>query len=98
MGTLLGPANRTRGAVKWGLVAHTIAMFSSVTVYTGISLDIHSYSYIDIREFPNGPLLYQLTGTPVWANAVPSVAFSLNQWLADGLLVSSALYSVALGV
>jgi hypothetical protein len=31
------PVNRTRGGIKWGLVAHTAAMFSFVTIYTAIA-------------------------------------------------------------
>lgn len=95
MSALLDPSNRTRGGTKWGLVAHTAAMFSFVTIYTAMSLDLQSISYIDNREFPAGPLVYQLSISTQAISIVPNVMFPLNQWLADGLLVSSALNSVA---
>ena len=99
MDALLNPANRAKGGTKWGLIVHTSAMFSLVTIFTGMTLDIQSISYIDSREFsgdtllPPGPLGYQVRIYSKAIGIVPSVAFLLNQWLADGLLVSTALIS-----
>jgi hypothetical protein len=78
-------------------VAHTIAMFSFVTIYTAITLNIQSISFIDNREFsgtshdsviPPGPLGYQwfIFSTPI--SIVPTPMLFLNNWLTDGLLVS----------
>ena len=95
MGALFNPANRTKGGIRWGLVAHTVAMFSFVTISTALNLDIQSFSYIDNREFPGnggippGPLGYQFLIYSKAISVVPSIMFILNQWLADGLLVSS---------
>ena len=94
MGALLDPVNRKSSGIKWGLVAHTVAMFASVTVYTAMSLHLHSISYIDNREFPGidggrpGPLGYQLLIISKPISVIPNAMFPLNQWLADGLLVS----------
>ena len=95
MGALLDPTSRTKGGIKWGLVAHTAAMFLFVTIYTAINLDLQSISYIDNQAFPGGPLLYQLYVSAKAISLVPNVMFPLNQWLADGLLVSSMLSTVA---
>ena len=99
MAALLNPVNRTKGGFRWGLVVHTVAMFSFVTVYTATNLDIQSISYIDNRNFPGikgvlpaGPLAYQLLILPEAVSVVSDVMFLLNSWLADGLLVSSALH------
>jgi hypothetical protein len=96
MGALLNPANCTGGSIKWGLVVHTATMFSFVTVYTATALDILSICYIDGREFPGGgevlppgPLGYRFSIYPKPLAIVPNVLFLLNNWLADGLLVSS---------
>jgi hypothetical protein len=97
MSALLEPVNRARGGVKWGLVAHTIAMFSFVTIYTTMTLNIQSISFINNREFPGtsddrarppGPLGYQwlIYSTPV--ATVPTSMIVLNNWLTDGLLAS----------
>ena len=99
MGALLNPVDRTRGTpTKWGLVAHTVIMFSLTTVYTGMGLDIQSVCYINNREFhlenwpfPPGPdgywiLLYQSA-----LAVVPNTLFLVNSWLADGILVSPFL-------
>lgn len=90
MGALFDPANRTIGGVKWGLAAHSTAMFTFVTIYTALNLDLQSVSYIDNRAYPTGPFGYQLFVSSDAINTVISLMFFLNQWLADGLLVSSA--------
>ena len=92
MGALINPAN-TRNSIKWGLVAHTMAMFSFITLFTAFNFEIQSTSYINNRSFVLGPLGYQFMGYKV-INAIPSIVFMLNNWLADGLLVSSASNSV----
>ena len=100
MKALLNPPNRARDGIKWGLVAHTVAMFSLATMSIGTGLNAMSISYVDNREFPGlgdivpGPLGY--TDLPKFhsVNAVSNSAVQLNQWLADGLLVSSAPKSV----
>lgn len=98
MSAFFNPANRPKGGIKWPLVAHTTVMFSFVTVYVGTSLHLQSISYIDNRAFPGvdglvppGPLGYQLLIYSTAINIVPNVMVLLNNWLADGLLVSSVL-------
>lgn len=96
MSALLNPVNRMRGGIKWGLVVHAAAMFSFVTIYTAINLNIQSISFIDNREFPGtsaddaippGPVGYQ------WfirykAISIAQAPFAvMNNWLADGLLL-----------
>ena len=97
MAALLGPVNRRKG-VEWGLVAHTLAMFSFLTTNVCMNLDLQSISYVDNREFPGvsamgpGPFAYQydyLSSDPM--NTVPETLFLFNTWLADGLLVWSML-------
>ena len=98
VGALFSTANRAKGGIKWGLVVHTSIMFSFVTIYTGTNLNILSLAYIDNREFPGfedvvppGPLGYQLFIYSTAISIVPNVMVLLNNWLADGLLVSSVL-------
>ena len=92
---LLDPANRRREGTKWGLIIYTVLMFSFVTISTGMDLNFISISFVDNREFPGfgnqlppGPIGYRFSAVPNATNIVPSVAFLLNNWLADGLLVS----------
>lgn len=96
MGAFFSSANRPKDGIKWPLVAHTALMFSFVTVYVATSLDLQSISFIDNREFPGidglvppGPLGYQLSIYSNAINLVPNLMVLLNNWLADGLLVSS---------
>ena len=93
---LLNPAYRRGEGIKWGLVCYTMAIFSLVTVLTGINLDIQSVSYIDNRDFPGaegmippGPFGYEWSIAPSALNVTPNVMFAMCNWLADGLLVSS---------
>jgi len=96
MAALLNPVYRRGEGIKWWLVFHTVAMFSFVTVYTATTLHIQSNSFIDHREghptdvkLTSGPLNYQQAIRKRALGLVPNVMFSLNNWLADGLLVSS---------
>ena len=102
MAALLNPINRSREAIRWGLVSYTAAMFSFVTVLAGMKLNIQALSYVDDRKFPGvedvlplGPLGYQWFIFSKPLTLVPNSMFLLNNWLADGLLVCS-LYDAAL--
>ena len=95
MSALLNPTNHTKNGIKWGLVAHTVAMFLFVTISTVASLQIQSLSYIDNREFPGfgdgfyrGPFGYQSLIVFTVISDIPSVMFFLNDSLAHGLLAS----------
>jgi hypothetical protein len=95
MGALLNPVDRAKGSMKWALVAQTAVMFSFLTINTATNLDLPSISFIDNRAFPGneglppGPFAYQSLLTTKGAAVVSNVLFVLNNWLADGLLVSS---------
>ena len=101
MGVLLSPTNTIRGAKKWTLVAHTVAMFAFLTIPTGIGLNFSSTRYINNRgfpgdnEFPPGPIGYDYIVRTKVANVVFMTMFPLNQWLADGLLVGLISSSIA---
>ena len=93
MAALFDPVHRRGERTKWGLVSYTMVMFSLVTVFTATNLDIQSISYIDNREFPGvegvGPFRYEWFISAEILTTVSNVVFPLNNWLADGLLVSS---------
>ena len=90
--------------VRWGLVAQTVAMFSFLTIGAVINRDAFAISYINGREFTGadgagfpGPIGYQsfaFTNQEV-VGYVAFFMFPFNQWLADGLLVSSVSNSAA---
>lgn len=70
-------------------------MFSIATVYTAVlTLNFLSISYIDKREYPDGPWGYQFYVVAQAVVVAPEFLSLLNQWLADGLLVSVAANSV----
>ena len=97
MSALLNSVNRPRGSIKWGLAAHTVVMFSLVTIGTAIDAHILRNSFIDDRAFPGadaippGPLGYQVTLFDKAINVASGCIFILNSWLADGLLASSGV-------
>ena len=97
MVALLNPVYRRGEGVKWWLVFYTVAMFSFVTVYTAMNLHIQSNSFIDHRgRYPSDtsdPLEYQFFVRQTILGLIPNVMFSLNNWLADGLLVGSLFYA-----
>ena len=94
MRVLLSSTYRARGRTRWGLVAYTTISFSFVTIFTAINIDLQSLSYIDNREFPGndqlppGPLGYQFLVYSAPLSIAANTMFLLNNWLADGLLVS----------
>ena len=101
MATLLNPANPIRKGIRWALVVHTVALFLFLTIPFGIGFDDLSIEYINNREFPGndefppGPVGYgDLLGLKATTTVLDAM-FPLNQWLADGLLVSPILNSVA---
>ena len=105
MCALFNPINPTGKGIKRLLVAHTVAMFSFVTVFTALNLNFLSISYIDNREFPGilngvppGPLGYQYYIYNKAAGIISTVMFLLNNWLADGLLVNPTSSLVAQGL
>ena len=101
IGALINPVNTTRKSVKWGLAAHTTALFLFLTARITIDQYTASTEYIDNRDFsdadelfPPGPIGYDVALFTIgpFGNVYPAL-FPLNQWLADGLLVSSILKS-----
>ena len=89
--------NRTRGEIRWRLVALTVALVSFATINLANSLVVLSNSYsLYNRDFPSinhlqsGPMGYKAHIYREAISVIPSIMFPLNQWLADGLLVSSA--------
>ena len=100
MGALLGPTNRKHktGGIRWGLVALTTVMFLLSTTALALNIRWLSPYCIRVHYYANdtlllsGPLGYQYH-----INTLSDIAtsiISLNQWLADGLLVSSVSKSV----
>jgi len=97
MVALLNPPHRRDEGIKLWPIFYTVAMFSLVTVYTVMSLHIQSISFIDNRRDDggySGVIGYQaiIRRTPL--GIVPNIMFNLNNWLADGLLVSSLFDAV----
>ena len=95
MAGLFNPVRRKGDRIKWGLVSYTVITFLIATVATVMNLDFQSVSYVDNREFPGvggvsppGPLAYQMSAPTSAISIVSNVSFPLNNWLADGLLVS----------
>ena len=96
---LFNPVHRRGESIKWGLVSFTVAMFSAVSIQTAADLNIESISYIENREFPGaggaappGPLGYQFNLEAL--TIVSNLMSNMNNWLADGLLVSSLFDTV----
>ena len=96
LGAIFSSTNRARAGTNWGFFAYCMATFSFVTIYTAMNLNLQSISYIDNRGFlgndqaPPGPLGYQWLIHNSGLSIVPNFMFMLNNWLADGLLVSSS--------
>ena len=76
-------------------MAYTSANFLLVTVYTAMSFNIQSVSYVDNREFFGDdsatslePLGHQSSAYFKVDNIARTVAYVLSHWLNNGLLVS----------
>ena len=97
MGVLLSPTNRKHksGGIRWGLSALTTAMFlfSTTTLALNLSAVYPAIHYRDGRSLARPGLLRYLITFDI-PSTIPLSLISLNQWLADGLLVSSVSKSV----
>ena len=95
MTALFNPAYRGGKPIKWGIVSYTVAVFSLLTVGTAMQLNGQSTSYVDNRESTSilaVPFKYQVAKVaPDPIRIIQNIIFALNNWLADGLLVSSPL-------
>ena len=96
IGALVDPANDMRRSVKLGLVAYTAALVSFSTISLAVARNVLSTGFIDIRNFPGteeyppGPLGGTLIfGVDNGRATLVSFPAPVNQWLSDGLLVSS---------
>lgn len=101
MNTLFNTVNRPSGTVKWPLVAHTLAMFSTLTASMALYLDTQSVAYIDNRNAPGdddlsfpGSWVYQDFHYSKATSFALTITILLNMLLADGLLVSFAFNPV----
>ena len=102
MVALLDPINRTRGGIKWGFVVHTVAMFLIFMMTAALDPQARSIFYVDDRNFHgNDEIIPEALGYHWYRPSIEAigtasnVAFPLNQWLADGLLVSPVSKSIA---
>ena len=102
MTALLNPDNPMRRGIKWVFLAHTVAIFSFITISCAIEGARRSNALIDNREYPGvdhvsrpGPFGYMDLNAGSTAAIISYIAFPLNQWLTDGLLVSTTSNSVA---
>ena len=97
MGVLLSPTNRKHkaGGTRWGLVALTTAMFlfSTTTLALNLSTVYFVVQYRDSSSFGHSGLLEFSVNLDL-PITIPLVMISLNQLLADGLLVSSVFKPV----
>ena len=100
MGALLNPVCGTKKAIKWGLVAQTFVMFSFLTIANLINDDLLSVEFVNNREFSEagrllGPFNYAFFVDEEAEGTVAGFLPLINQWLANGLLVSPASNPVA---
>ena len=92
---LFNPIHRRGKGIKWGLVSYTTVVFSAVTVFTAMNLSIQFISFVNNRGFAGGgPLGYRISIGSAVLRITPRLMFLLNNWLANGLVVSSPFYAV----
>lgn len=84
-----------RRSAKWGLLAQTVTLFLVLTIHISVDQYAALLELIENRNFPGtetlppGPIGYDATHSSLTPFAIYIVMFPLNQWLSDGLLVSS---------
>ena len=94
-GRVVRPARRRGERIKRGIVPYTALMFSIVTIFYALSVNIQSLSFIDNRGFPGvegmpfvGPVGYRSFLESKAPGLAINLMWCLNSWLADGLLAS----------
>ncbi|KAJ7454058.1 hypothetical protein B0H11DRAFT_1875547 [Mycena galericulata] len=72
---------------NWFLIGYVIVMFGLGTIFTAMNMHLMQISYIDNRNFPEGPIGYSLAMYSTWRVTVPNACSLIANWLADGLLI-----------
>ncbi len=73
--------------VPFLLIVFLIFLFS--TLFNGAMMKYTQLAFIENRNFPGGPNAYEDNMFAIPVNAMGNVAFTLSQWLCDGLIVST---------
>ena len=79
---------KTKGRADWILALYITTIFLTGLVYLSFDIQTQQLEFVDYRNFPGGPEVYQNShyNTITWV--IPNAAFIVTEWLADGFLVS----------
>ncbi|GJJ11027.1 hypothetical protein Clacol_005258 [Clathrus columnatus] len=81
------PANETENDLIDERLILNGPVIGAVSYGNAINIVEDQYTFIDDRDFPGGPLAYSLTTYALPINVVGFVAYVVNAWLQDGLLL-----------
>lgn len=91
--TLIHPRFRKNGREKinYIFVTFVCVIFALNTVFIALNTHLQQSGYIDNRNFPGGPLAFELAQYSKAIVIAPNACFIVANWLADALLVSSTI-------
>lgn len=104
LGATFSSTNRARVGTNWDLLSYCIAMFSFVTMYIAMDLNLHPFftltpeNSLETTKHPRAAFGYQWPIHSSELFIVPDFVFMLDNWLVDGPLVSSFLHLGHTGV
>ncbi|EPQ61278.1 hypothetical protein GLOTRDRAFT_125003 [Gloeophyllum trabeum ATCC 11539] len=82
---LLDRRSSPKSNLRW--LVYVSLLFVVATVQVGASIKFMQMTWIDNRNFPGGPAMYIQMVFSAWINTVSNVAYVINNFLADGLLI-----------
>lgn len=69
------------------LIAYICALFICGTIFMGAAANMARLSFVDNRNFPGGPAMFETVMFSIPVDNMGNVAFVVANWLADGLMV-----------
>ncbi|GJJ11029.1 hypothetical protein Clacol_005260 [Clathrus columnatus] len=72
---------------SWIFGAYITINFILGSIGNGVNTVETQYAFIDDRDFPGGPLAYSFATSSITVNVVGFVAYVVNAWFQDGLLL-----------
>ncbi|KAA1473547.1 hypothetical protein DENSPDRAFT_279358 [Dentipellis sp. KUC8613] len=76
---------------QWLLIAYTCVLFTSGIVFISMNMRSLQLAWIDNREFPGGPIGYEIAHYAGAQITVPNAVGIVTGWLADGFLLYRCL-------
>lgn len=85
--TLLWEKRHIRPKYTYGMLGYITLVFILGSIGAGCALRLNEVAFVDDRNYPGGPGAFDVEQNSITFNIVGTGAYTVNTWLADGLLL-----------